>query len=192
MIRDAVEFSEKIKTLTGIQSIILMDYSGWGESIKGSNVNLYVIYRKKDKRTVKKIDSEIPEKLRVTHLNIKELKEDPKLINILLDGLILYGQPMTVKAEDMNLKAKMIINYDTSKLKQNQRSRLNRALYGGISSYQKNGKRITKKYTGLIEQIDAQKIGKAVLIVNRLNASQISQTLDQYSAHWQMIPIWGY
>ena len=48
MIKTALEFSEKIKTLPGIQSIILMDYTGWGESIKDSNMTLVVIYKKKD------------------------------------------------------------------------------------------------------------------------------------------------
>ena len=130
MIKDALEFSEKIKTLPGIQSIILMDYTGWGELIKDSNVTLVIIYRKKDKQTVEKIDSQLPEKFHVTHLNIKELKTDSKFLDILSDGLILYGQPITVEAEDIYLKAKMIISYDTSKLNQSERSRLNRALYG--------------------------------------------------------------
>lgn len=192
MIKDALEFSEKIKTLPGIQSIILMDYTGWGELIKDSNVTLVIIYRKKDKQTVEKIDSQLPEKFHVTHLNIKELKTDHKFLDTLSDGLILYGQPVTVEAEDIYLKAKMIISYDTSKLNQSERSRLNRALYGGISTYQKNGKRIIKQYPGLVEQIDAQKIGKAVLIVNRLNASQITQTLERYTATYTKIPIWGY
>ena len=159
---------------------------------KDSNMTLVVIYKKKDKKIVTKIDTQIPEKFHIIHLNIKELKEDPQFLNTLSDGIILYGQPVTVKAEDIYLKARMIISYDTSKLNQSVRSRLNRALYGGISTYKKNSKRIIKHYPGLVEQVDAQKIGKAVLIVNRLNASQITQTLDRYSAKWKKIPIWGY
>ncbi len=192
MIKNALEFSDKIKTLPGIQSIILMDQTGWGEHIKDLNITLVIIYRKKDKQTVEKINSQLPEKFHVTHLNIKELKSDPEFSDIISDGLILYGQPVTVKAEDIYLKAKMIISYDTSQLNQSERSRLNRALYGGISTYQKKGKRIIKQYPGLVEQIDAQKIGKAVLIVNRLNASQITQTLERYNATCTKIPIWGY
>ncbi len=192
MIKTALEFSEKIKALPGIQSIILMDYTGWGESNKDSNMTLVVIYRKKDKKIVKKIDAQIPGKFHIVHLNIKELKEDPQFLDTLSDGIILYGQPVTVKAEDIYLKARMIISYDTSKLNQSERSRLNRALYGGVSTYKKNRKRIIKHYPGLVEQVDAQKIGKAVLIVNRLNASQITQTLERYSAKWKKIAIWGY
>jgi hypothetical protein len=192
MIKTALDFSDKIKKLPGIQSITLMNDTGWGESIKDSNITIIIIYRKKDKQTVKKIDSQKPEKFHIHHLNMKELKADPKFLDTLSNGIIIYGQPFTVKAENIYLKAKMIISYDTSKLNQSERSRLNRALYGGISTYQKNNETIKKQYPGLIEQIDAQKIGKAVLIVNRLNASQIIQTLEYYSAKWTTIPIWSY
>ncbi|MGP8024866.1 MAG: hypothetical protein ACLPHE_12700 [Methanobacterium sp.] len=192
MIKTVLDFSEKIKKLPGIQSIILTDKTGWGESIKDSNITITIIYRRKDKQTVKKIDSLKPEKFHIHHFNMKELKDDPHFWDILYNGIILYGQPVTVKAEDIYLKAKMIISYDTSKLNQNERSRLNRALYGGISTFQKNNSRVKKQYPGLIEQIDAQKIGKAVLIVNRLNASQIIQTLERYSATWTKMPIWSY
>jgi len=191
MIKNALDFSDNIKKLPGIQSITLMDDTGWGESIKDSNITIIIIYHKKDKETVKKIDSLNHEKYHIHHLNMKELKEDSYILDILSHGIILYGQPVTVKAEDIYLKARMIISYDTSKLNQSERSRLNRALYGGISTYQKNNERIKKKYSGLIEQIDDQKIGKAVLIVNRLNASQIIQTLERYSATWTKIPIWS-
>ena len=192
MIKTALDFSDGIKKLPGIQSITLMNNIGWGESIKDSNITIMIIYRKKDKQTVKKIDSLKPEKLNIHHLNVKELKADLHFLDTLSNGIIIYGQPVTVKAEDIYLKARMIISYDTSKLNQSERSRLNRALYGGISTYQKNNERIKKQYPGLIEQIDAQKIGKAVLMVNRLNASQIIQTLEHYSATWTKIPIWSY
>ena len=192
MIKTALDFSEKIKKLPGIQSITLMDDTDWGESIKDSNITIIIIYRKKDKQTIKEIDSLKPEKLHIHHLNMKELKADHNTWDTLSNGIILYGQPVTVKAEDIYLKAKMIISYDTTNLNQSERSRLNRALYGGISTYQKNNRRIKKQYPGLVEQIDAQKIGKAVLIVNRLNASQIIQTLKRYSVKWTKIPIWSY
>ena len=192
MMKTALDFSDKIKKLPGIQSITLMDDTDWGESIKDSNITIIIIYRKKDKQTIKIIDSLKPEKFYIHHLNMKELNTDPHTLELLSNGIILYGQTVTIKAEDIYLKAKMIITYDTSKLNQSERSRLNRALYGGISTYQKNNETIKKQYPGLIEQIDAQKIGKAVLIVNRLNASQIIQTLEYYSAKWTTIPIWSY
>ena len=106
MIKTALDFSEKIKKLPGIQSITLMDNTGWGESIKDSNITIIIIYRKKDKQTVKKIDSLKPEKLHIHHLNMKELKADPHFLDTLSHGIIIYGQPVTVKAEDIYLKAR--------------------------------------------------------------------------------------
>jgi len=207
MFKEALEFSDKIKRFSGIQSVILLHYkakdepgtkgykskkSGTGESDIDSNFNLLVVYRKKDEKIIKKIESLVPENLNLINININELKDEPHILNALSDGIVLHGHPLVLKAEDVYLKARMIISYDTSKLHQGERSRLNRALYGGISTYQKDGERIRKEYPGLVERIGAQKIGKAVIIVNRLNAFQISQVLERFGADWEKIPIWSY
>ena len=45
----------------------------------------------------------------------RELKEEPTLIGALSgEGILLYGKPITVSLEDMELKSKMIIAYDLS------------------------------------------------------------------------------
>jgi hypothetical protein len=191
MLNEILNFSKEIKDLKGIQSIILL-FSGDKGKSKGSNLNLTVIYAKKNEETVHKINSLKPPQLKITQISREELKDDPQYIDLLSgEGMLLYGQPITLKAEDTYLKAKMIISYDTSPLKQIDRSRLNRALYGGVSTYLQNGERLKKYYPGLVEQLNVQKIGKAVLILNRLNAFGITQTLQKYGAQWHEIPIWS-
>ena len=95
-------------------------------------------------------------------------------------------------AEGSRLKSRIIFSYDTTKMNQNDRNKLNRALYGGISTYRKDGKRIVKEYPGLVERVHAEKLGKGVLMVDRFNSSMIIQTFKSYSAQWREIPIWTY
>ncbi len=99
---------------------------------------------------------------------------------------------MNITAEDMQLKSRIILTYDTTEMNQNDRNKLNRALYGGISTYKKDGERIVKEYPGIISKINAQKLGKGVLMVDRFNSSLIIQTLKTFKAHWKEIPVWTY
>lgn len=190
MINDILNFSKEIKDLKGIQCIILA-FDGRERLLKGSNLNLVLLYTKKNEETLHKINSLKPSPLKITQISREELENNPQYLEVLSGGVVLYGQPLTLKAENTYLKAKMIIAYDTSPLKQGDRSRLNRALYGGISTYLQDGERVKKHYPGLVEQLDVQKVGKAVLILNRINAFGITQTLEKYGAKWHEIPIWS-
>ncbi len=92
----------------------------------------------------------------------------------------------------MDLKSRMIIVYDTSKLDQNTRSKLNRALYGGKSTYMKDNKKKTKFYSGIVDIIRAEKIGKGILMIDRKNYPEITETLKRFRAKWKEIPVWTY
>ncbi len=77
-------------------------------------------------------------------------------------------------------------------MNQNTRSKLNRALYGGKSTYMKNNEKETKVYKGMAEEIGAEKIGKSVLILDRKNYPEITKTLKMFHAKWKEIPVWTY
>lgn len=182
MFKEAISFAGEIKKFNGIQSIIWM---------VDKNPKLIIIYQKNAKKIIPQIELLSPKNIVLEHLKIDELPNKPKMMRAISgEGIMLYGQPIVVSAEDMYLRSRIIINYDTSKMNQSARSRLNRALYGGISTYEHQGKRKVKKYKGLVEEIKAKRIGKAVIIVNRLNSTQITQTLKRFGAEWQEIPVW--
>jgi hypothetical protein len=108
------------------------------------------------------------------------------------EGVLLHGKSVDITAEGMNLKSRIILTYDTTKMNQNDRNKLNRALYGGISTYKKDGERIVKEYPGIVSKINAQKLGKGVLMVDRFNSSLVTQTLKTFQAQWTEIPVWTY
>lgn len=193
MFKKAVEFSNKINSYENIISIILFGSEARGESTPQSDVDIAIIYSKKDDNTIKEINSMKPEEFQLIHVTLDELKEEATLIGALSgEGILLYGKPVSVSLEDMELKTKMIIAYDTTRLNQNNRNKLNRALYGGKSSYIKDNKKTTKFYPGIVHEIRAKKIAKSVLILDRKNYPQITKTLKRYNARWKEIPVWTY
>jgi hypothetical protein len=191
--KEAVDLSENIKDFPGILSIVLFGSLARGEVRPDSKIDMAIIYSKKDREIIKWIRYLATDRFNLHHLTLEDLKGKPRIIGALSgEGILLYGNPLNLTLDDLELKSKMIISYDTSRMDQNHRNRLNRALYGGISTYLKGKERKRKEYPGLVEEIDAQKIGKGVLIIERRNAPEITQTFQRFQAKWKEIPIWVY
>jgi len=193
LFKKAVEFTSKIKGFEDILSIVLFGSVARGEATRESDIDIAIIYSKKDDTLIKKINSMAPEKFQLLHLTMEELKDEPTIAGALSgEGIILYGRPVKVTVEDIELKSKMLIAYDTSKMSQNERNKLNRALFGGISTYKKGEERKIKHYKGIMDEIPSQKIGKGVLLVDRRNAPELTNTLKRFKAKWKEIPVWTY
>lgn len=190
----AVELSENIKNFPGIQSVVLFgDLTAAKSTTKKSKIDMAIIYSKKDREIIKWIRYLATDRFNLHHLTPDELKDNPQVFDALSgEGILLQGSPVVLKMEDLELKPKMIISYNTTKLAQNERSKLNRALYGGISTYLQGKVRKRKNYPGLVEQLQAQRIGKGVLLIDKRNSSEIIKTLKGFNAKWQEIPIWTY
>lgn len=188
----AVELSENIKNFPGIQSIVLFGPLASGDKLStDSKIDMAIIYSKKDREIIKWIRYLATDRFKLHHLTPEELKEDPQIINALTgEGILLHGNPVVLSIDDMELKSKMLISYDTTDLKQNERSKLNRALFGGVSTYLQKGERKKKYYAGLVDKLHAQRIGKGVLLIDRQNANEITRTLARFQTKWKEIPIW--
>lgn len=191
--KDAVDLAENIKDFPGILSIVLFGSLARGEARTDSKIDLAIIYSKKDREIVKWIRYLATDRFNLHHLTLEDLKGKPRIISALSgEGILLYGNPLTLNLDDLGLKAQTIISYDTSRMNQNDRNKLNRALYGGISTYLKGKERKKKRYMGMVEKIGAKRIGKAVLLTERRNAPEITRTLDNFHAGWKEIAIWSY
>ena len=191
--KDAVNLSKDIKNLKGILSIFYFGSMAHSDPEYGKKANLVIIYSSKDIEVIKTIKELANDTLKIHHLTWEELKEDPQLVGVISgEGIILHGKPVQITAEKSKLKSMMIISYDTTSMNQNERNRLNRALYGGISTYKKDDKRIVREYPGLVEKVRAHKLGKGVIMVDRFNSSLLIQTLKRIGAQWKEFPIWTY
>lgn len=186
----AVKLAKEIKQVKGVLSIF---YPGAAASKTLKNIDLVVVYSNKIESSLKNVDSLTTGKLQVKQINLDELENDPELKAAMSgEGVLLHGKAVDVTAEGVKLKSRMILAYDTTQMNQNERNKLNRALYGGISTYKKDGARIVKEYPGLVERVQAQKLGKGVLMVDRFNSSMIIQTLKNFKAKYREIPVWTY
>ncbi len=188
----AVELSQNIKNFPGIQSVVLFGPLASGEKKSfDSKIEMAIIYSKKDKEIIKWIRYLATDRFKLHHLTPDELKENPDIIDALSgEGILLQGNPVVLTIDDVELKSQMLITYNTTELGQNERSKLNRALFGGVSTYLQKGVRKKKYYSGIVEKLNAQRIGKGVLLIDRQNALQITETLSGFNAQWKEIPIW--
>ena len=188
----AVELSENIKNFPGIQSVVLFGQLASGEKLSPeSKIDIAIIYSKKDREIIKWIRYLATDRFKLHHLTPDELKDKPEIIDALSgEGILLQGNPVVLALDDLELKSQMLISYNTTKLSQNERSKLNRALFGGVSTYLQKGERKKKYYSGLVEKLYVQRIGKGVLLVDRHNSPQITKTLARFHAEWKEIPIW--
>ncbi|MDD3754516.1 MAG: hypothetical protein PHQ17_08180 [Methanobacterium sp.] len=188
--KKAVELTKEIRKVKGVISIFS---PGVAASKTLKDVDLVVFYSNKTESSVKNVEELVAGKLCVKHIDLDELKKDAELKSAMSgEGVLLHGKAVDMTAEGSRLKSRMILSYDTTKMNQNDRNKLNRALYGGISTYRKDGKRIVKEYPGLVERVHAEKLGKGVLMVDRFNSSMIIQTFKSFSAQWREIPVWTY
>ncbi len=188
----AVELSENIKNFPGIQSVVLFGPLASGEKVPtGSKIDMAIIYSKKDREIIKWIRYLATDRFNLHHLTPDELKDKTEIINALSgEGILLQGNPVIISLNDLELKSQMLISYNTTELAQNERSKLNRALFGGVSTYLQKGERKKKYYSGIVEKLHVKRIGKGVLLVDRQNAKQITETLSGYHAQWKEILIW--
>lgn len=195
MLDRALAFARGVKErdFEGVLSVVLFGSVARGEATRESDIDIAIIYSEKDEDAVKEINSLAGEGIQLTHISLEELEDEPTIAGALSgEGVLLYGSPVVIRGKDMELKSKMLVAYDTSGLSQNDKNKLQRALYGGISTYKKDGKRIVKRYEGLVERISGERIGKGVLLVDRRSYPRVTGALKAYGAKWKEIPVWTY
>ncbi|MFA0846384.1 MAG: hypothetical protein ACC614_02300 [Methanobacterium formicicum] len=186
----ATELTRDIKKIKGVLSVI---FPGAAASKTLKNVDLVVVHTAPSESNFSRVNDLVSGKFHIKQVTLDELGTNPEFTAAMEgEGVLLHGKSVDITAEGMNLKSRIILTYDTTKMNQNDRNKLNRALYGGISTYKKDGERIVKEYPGIVSKINAQKLGKGVLMVDRFNSSLVTQTLKAFQAQWKEIPVWTY
>ena len=190
----AVDFAEKAKHLKGITSIILFGSVARGEDTAASDIDIAIILEKDDKAAITKEISKIKdEKIQVTFVEKKNLPDETELTGAFSgDGIILYGHPIIIKADNLSLNPKMIISYSLNHLSQAEKVKLSRALYGSTSKSTVNNKTYTTVTKGAVNEPGIDKISKSVLMVERNKAAKVIELLKHFNAEFKQIPLWTY
>jgi predicted nucleotidyltransferase len=184
----AIEFAKKIRNIEGILSILLFGSVARNEDDLISDIDIAIIHCSKDRTLLmKKANRLKPENVQLTFLHIDDLPKEPELVSAFSgEGLLLYGSPIVLKAKTLELKPKTIISYSLSGLKQTEKMKVNRALYGSVSI---SGKYKTVTH-GLIAEPGIEKINRGVLLAERVKAPKIVGVLKRFGAKVRQIHIW--
>ncbi|MEM2978711.1 MAG: nucleotidyltransferase domain-containing protein [Candidatus Hadarchaeales archaeon] len=192
-LKELFRFGERVGKLSGVQAVALFGSVVRGENTAESDIDVAVVYSRKEEQLMKRVEELSPPRVHVTHVTPEELEKNPTLAGALSgEGLLLFGKPLILQAEGLRMRPMMIISYDTSGLKVNSRNKLNHALYGRISQTTVGGKTYRRKYEGLAARPGISKLGKGVLLVPREEVPLITKTLETHGAKWKEIPVWTY
>ena len=193
-LKELFDFGEEVGKLPGVLAATLFGSAARGEATIESDIDIAVIYTKKNEAVMKRVERLAPPRTHIVHVTQKELEKNVSLAGALSgEGLLLFGKPVVLQTQKLKLKPMVIIAYDTTELDRNSRNKLSHALYGRVSTAVKRGRKLyVRRYEGLTARPGILKIGKAVLLVSREKASMITRTLEAHGAKWKEIPVWTY
>ncbi len=188
-LKEAVQFTKKVKNIVGIKQIVLFGSVARGEDRPASDVDLAIIYDNIDKfELMKKVNQHKTEKIQLTYVSLNELPEETELCSALAgEGLILSGRPIIFKG---NLSPWILIIYSLVSLPQTEKVKVNRALYGSVSTSMHQGKKYQTITKGQIAEPGIEKISKGVLLVKREKATKIINTLKLFKVKVKEILFW--
>jgi len=190
----AVEFAEKIKDIKGILQIILFGSVALGEDTVKSDIDIAIIHNRKDKfELMKEINRLKNEEIQTTFLNINELYKESELMGALSgEGLLLYGRPIELKINKLELKSKTLLIYNLSNIKQTEKVKLNRALSGSTSKSKKDSKIYITKVKGLIYEPGIEKLTKGCIIADKNKRAKLINLFKRFNVTYKDITIWAY
>lgn len=193
-LKELFDFGGEVGKLPDVLAVTLFGSAARGEATIDSDIDIAVIYAKKNETIMKRVEGFAPPRVHVVHITPRELEKNVSLAGALSgEGFLLFGKPVVLQAQKLKLRPMVIIVYDTGELDVNTRNKLSHALYGRISTTGKRGKKLyARRYEGITARPGISKIGKAVLLVSREKAAAITKTLETYGAKWKEIPVWTY
>ena len=190
----AVDFVESIKDKTNILQIVLFGSVARREETSKSDIDIAIIHNSKDYfKLMSEVNKNKNENIQTSFFNIKDLPKEIEIISTLSgEGILLYGKSILIKENQLDLNSKIIISYSLKDLKQTEKVKLNRALYGSISKSFGEKKEYVTQTKGLTNEIGIEKINDSVLLVDRRKSTKIINLLKRFKANYKEIPVWGY
>lgn len=165
---------DKLKDKDKIRNIVLFGSFARGNQRKDSDIDLFIDVTIKNKDEVSKIVNESLKEFEVKSTRTWRIKGISNILVPVVDdlssekwrelkrelssyGITLYGN---YQAEIKKSKHQVIIEYNLSKIKQKNKVKLLRSIYG--YKLKKNRKIYTQK--GILEEIKGSKISNAILV----------------------------
>src|SRR3989344_6881399 len=190
----AVDFIEGIKDKANILQIVLFGSVARREETSKSDIDIAIIHDSKDSfKLMSEVNKNKNENIQTSFFNIMDLPKETEILSALSgEGVLLYGKPNIIKENQLDLNSKIIVSYSLKELKQTEKVKLNRALYGSISKSAHGKKKYVTETKGLVNELGIEKINDSVLLVDRRKSTKIINLLKRFKANYKEIPVWGY
>lgn len=129
-----------------------------------------------------KILSEIKteRKLQIVATNLQQALDPDFLDNVSREGTIIYGKPIILTTENLQLKPYVIYTYSVANVPQIRKTMLQRALKGYKITRKIKGKLYKSEKNGLLQILKAKKLGKGVIMVPQKNSKEIEKLFTQH------------
>ncbi len=191
-LKTAVEFTNKVKRMSGVLQIILFGSVARGEDKATSDIDIAIIHNLKEAESLKgEVNKIVPEKVQVVYMNVNRLPKEIELVSALTgEGLLLYGKPLKVNLGKKELKPFVLVVYDTRNMAKTQRMLLNRALHGSVSKSKYKRKIYRSESKGIVAQAGITKLTKACLLAEPKKAVVIRNVLDRFKVKFKEELIW--
>lgn len=193
-LQEAILFRNNIKNIKHVLQIVLFGSVARGEDTAASDIDIAIIHDSPDEFSfMKEINKKKSEKIQTTFISIDTLPKETEIVGALCgEGLLLYGSPITFDVKNISLQSKVIFSYSLISLPQNQKMKVNRALYGSISKVLIKQKVYKSEFKGMAQKPTVEKIQKGVLLVDRRYAPQIVGVFKHFQVQYQEIAVWTY
>jgi len=184
------EILPRLARIPKLITAILYGSAARGELTEGSDIDLMLVFDVPHNpetggelevahRILGEIETE--RRLQVVATNLKQALDPDFLDNISREGLIIYGKPLILTTENLQLKPYVIYTYSVEGLPQTEKTRLQRALKGYRVVRKLGGKAYKSEKKGLLEILQAKKLGKGVIMVPQDNSKALEKLFTQHN-----------
>ena len=193
------EILPRITRIPKLTTAILYGSAARGELTEASDIDLMLIFDVPhnpetggELEVAHRILGEIKteRRLQIIATNLKQALDPDFLDNISREGLIIYGKPVILTTENLQLKPYVIYTYTVKGLPQMKKSRLQRALKGYKVVRKLGGKVYKSEKNGLLKTLQAKKLGKGVMMVPQENSKALEKLFTQHNIKHVKIKAW--
>jgi len=194
--------SEILPRLARIQKLtaaILYGSAARGELTEGSDIDLMLVFDVPhnpetggELEAAHRIlgETRTERRLQVVATNLRQALDPDFLDNVSREGLIIYGKPLIFTIENLQLRPYVIYTYSVEGLPQTKKTMLQRALRGYKVVRKVRGKIYKSEKNGLLETLQAKKLGKGAIMVPQENSKALEKLFTQHNIKHVKIKAW--
>lgn len=196
------EFVKLVSDFDTVLSVILYGSVAKGTADKRSDIDFIVIFdtpkdvgKMREKGMISQIALDLEKKydknIQIVFTNKKFDRLDNYFVEqVFREGIILFGKVPQVDVKKLRLEPYSIIHYSLKNLSHQDKMRVKRALYGSKTVRKYKRKTYTSIKKGLVEELNADRIGIASILVSKKKSGLIKEVLDRFNAKYKEVEVW--